>query len=234
MDEAEAAEKQREAGLDDTLRAIGLYYVRFSALIYRMRYVISWRLTRGHDRQELGELAFAHAQAQHIADSFFAMCRFDGNLDDQEQAVCATLYGAVNDVIAERNNFAHGDWWTNLLPFEQPADPTAIELIRMQPKRRKGEFADLERWNAEKIDGRSATLHELHEHVVEFGVLALGLPIVAANEQGGGVTIAENREYRVSDVFTVRAGKGTGQKAKVVRNGPKANKIIRVTPETPQ
>jgi hypothetical protein len=234
MDKAEVAENERVAGLDDTFRAIGLYFVRFSALVYRMRFVISWRLTRGHDRQELGELALAHAQAQAIADSFFTMCRFDGNLDDAEQLVCSTLCGAVSEVISERNGFAHGDWWTNLMPFEQPADSTAVELIRMQPKRRKGDFADLKRWTAKEIDERSNALHELHEHVIEFGVLALGLPIVTTSKIGSGVTIAEKREYRVKDVFTVRAGKGSGKKAAVLRNGPQAHRIIRVVPETPQ
>lgn len=224
----------REAGVNDTCRAIGRYIVEFSALIYRMRYVLSWRLTRGHDSQELGELAFAHAQAQFTADSYFSMCRFDGDLDEGEQAVLSALYGAVNDVITDRNSFAHGDWWTDLVPWRTgEVDATTLQLIRMQPKRRKGAFADMDHWSAEALDERAERMLRLQEDVVEFGCLALGLPVVVSNDVGGGVRSAEDREVRVRDVFTTQAGKGSGTKAQVLRNGPKADRVVRVTPASP-
>jgi hypothetical protein len=68
---ARVADRLQE--IDGTMRAIGRYVVRFSQLAYWMRYLMSVRLAGDGDRTELAELAFAQAEAQRIADSFFAM-----------------------------------------------------------------------------------------------------------------------------------------------------------------
>jgi hypothetical protein len=233
VDEAEAR-AARQAVISETFRAIGRYYVLFSALVYRMRFVLSRRLTIDRDAQEFGELPFSHAQAQQIVDAFFSMCRYDADLDESELAVLKVLNNAVNETVTERNNFAHGDWWTDLIPTCSPDDAKSLQLVRMQPKRREGPFAELGHWSAEKIDECSDRMYELHEHVVEFGFLALGLPLLTSATGGaGGVRVTKEREYRVGDVFTVRAGKGTGEKAQVLRNGPKAAEIVRVLPASP-
>jgi hypothetical protein len=75
--EREAEEAKRREEVDDAYRAIGYYFVAFSQLVFRMRFLMSRRLTKQHDKQELGELAFGTAMAQQIADSFFSMCRFE-------------------------------------------------------------------------------------------------------------------------------------------------------------
>jgi len=212
------------AELEQGYQAIGRYFVRFSTLILRMRLLMSWRLTHGRDRHEFGELAFAHAQAQAIADSFFAMCRYDGRFDAGEKGVANALNSAVNKVISERNTLAHGDWWAERIA---DSDPYSLYLVKMHPRRHDGKLADLDAWPAKKLNARSTAMLELTLDVSEFGVLALGLPIPVSNETGGGVTIMENRECRVRDVYTARAGKGSGQTAKAIRNGPLAKRVVR-------
>jgi hypothetical protein len=113
-------------------------------------------------------------------------------------------------------------------PFSETGGP--LELIRMQPKRRKGSFANLEPWSSKPLDERANALWEMVETVAEFGTLAMGLPVLAAAPDGGW-TIAKDREFRVRDVLTPKAGRGSkGQKASVVRDGPKATEIARTGP----
>lgn len=225
MDEADAVAK-RQAAVEDVFRAIGRYFVRFSELVYTMRFLMSFRLTNGEENQELAELAFAGAQAQQIADSFFSMCRYDAEFDADEEEIAGTLKKAINVVITERNNFAHGDWW---IDSAWVADPTVIQLIRMSPKRHKGDFADLDHWSASGIDQLTDALQDLLGHAAEFGAIALGLPQMVIRTDGPGVRVVENRAYRVKDVFTLRAGKSGRHKqtATVVREGPRAAELMR-------
>jgi len=182
----------------------------------------------GDDPIELGELAFAGAMAQNIADSFFSMCRFDGEYQGDEQEVSNVLQNAVNKQITYRNYLAHGDWWIGQLN----ADPRHPELIRMLPKSR-GEFANLSHHPPQDLDRESDTLRELLEHVSEFGPLALGLPVPVRVELGA-VQMSESSEFRVGDLFTVQPGNGARQqKATVLRNGPQAARIVRVPPDLP-
>ena len=218
----------RQPQIDEAHRAIGRYFARFSQLVFRMRYAMSWRLTSGHDPIELGELAFAGAAAQHIADSFFLMCRFDGSFDDDELDIAGTLRDAVNAEITYRNYYAHGDWWIGGLSPGASATTADPELIRMLPRSRKGDFADLEAYAPAKLNAQSEQLLELVQNVAEFGALALGHPVVVV--AGDGLTHADKRHYRVKDVFAIEPGRsGTGgQKKRVTRTGPKAAEIVRV------
>ena len=225
--------------MDDLLRAVGHYFVSFSQLVFRMRYVMSWRLTYAtEDKQEFAELAFASASAQQIADAFFSMCRFDGNLNDDERAVSKALSTAVNEAITSRNVFAHGDLWPELAPSEL-ASSTAeavLELINMYPKRRQGAFADLEQWSTGRLDERAEELWDLLEQVTEFGALAMGLPVVGRAADGAAWEIAPLRKYRVSDVYSFKPGTSgrpeKQTKGKVVRNGPKADEVAHAAPGT--
>ncbi len=173
------------------------------------------------DKVELAELAFATATAQQIADSFFAMCRYDGDLSDAEKGVCELLCRTVTAEIEWRNKFAHGDWWIGG-PYGDP------ELIRMRPKKREGVPAELTTHPPKEMDERSDALWKLIEDVMEFGRLALGLRVIVKGENG--LLLATRREYRVEDVFTFAAARKGGknpQKATFSRDGPKATRLAR-------
>jgi hypothetical protein len=192
----------------------------------RMRQMMGQRLTIGRDPIELGELAFAAAMGQQIADSFFSMCRFDGKLDDDEQGVANILRDAVNEQIKYRNYFAHGDWWIGY----DPTAGAAPELIRVTPRSRRGDFAVLETYPPDKLDPRSEQIAGLIEDITEFGALALGLPmVVPAPEDLAGWTISQERLYRVRDVFAFHPGKSGRHKqpATFTRDGPRTNEIRR-------
>lgn len=206
----------READIMPAREAIGHYFIEFSQLVLRMRYVMAFRLTREHDEHELGELAFAGAAAQQIADSFFSMCRYDGNFDDDELAVSGALYDEVRAVITERNEFAHGDWWVGRLSFEDFKSVAPPELVVRKPKRKKGDFADFNRWTVERLKERSQRLEELVQDVTVFGYVALGLPIATRTNEHG-MLIHESRGHRVGDFLTVAPAKPKeGTKARAV------------------
>ncbi len=214
-----------KADIDEAHRAIGRYFVAFSRLVAHMRGLMSQRLViASGDKIELAELAFG-VMAQQIADSFFAMCRYDGNLSEPERGICELLCRAVDDEIEWRNRFAHGDWWIS----QRYGDPTKPELIRVKPKKRKGMPAELTHHPPKEMDERSDALWTLIEDVVEFGVLALGLRTISRVKEHK-LRSTRPRAYRVEDVFTYTPRRESGknpQKAKFERNGPKASEVIR-------
>ncbi len=216
-------ESKWQAEINEAHRAIGRYFVAFSRLVAHMRGLMSQRLVvESNDKPELAELAFG-VMAQQIADSFFAMCRYDGTLSPAEKGVCDLLCDRVNEQIEWRNKFAHGDWWIS----PRYGDPGKPELIRTKPKERKGMPAELTHHPPGEIDEQSDALWHLIEDVFEFGVLAFGLRVIARN--GDALRVARRREYRVEDVFTYTPGRSgkRGQKAKYERNGPKANEVVK-------
>lgn len=227
-DVAQEQQSKWQADINEAHRAIGRYFVTFSRLVAHMRGLMSQRLViESKDKVELAELAFGQAEAQRIADSFFAMCRYDGDLSESEKGVCDLLCNAVDEQIKWRNTLAHGDWWISP-EFGDPANP---ELIRMKPKKRQGIPAELSRHPPKEMDEHSDVLWRLILDVMEFGMLALGLRIVSRSESG--VMRAPRREYRVEDVFTYTPPRNSGKKprkATFARNGPKANEVVRPIP----
>jgi hypothetical protein len=221
---AQEHQSKWQADISEAHRAIGRYFVAFSRLVAQMRGMMSQRLVIvGDDKVELAELAFANATAQPIADSFFAMCRYDGDLSDAEKGVCELLCRAVTDEIEWRNKFAHGDWWISPR-FGDPAKP---ELIRMKPKAREGIPAELTQHPPKEMDARSDALWALIRNVTEFGALALGLSVIAHIE--GKTRKAPRRAYRVEDVFAYTPPRKSGrkhEKAKFERSGPRATEVV--------
>jgi hypothetical protein len=77
---------------DEAHRAIGRYVVSFSLLIYEMRARIGDALTT---REKLADLALGQATGQQIADSFFGICRHEGDLSDAEINIANQLQTEV-------------------------------------------------------------------------------------------------------------------------------------------
>ena len=228
--EREADEARWREQANEAYCAIGRYFVVFSRLVAHMRGLMSQRLViKSDDKVELAELAFATATAQQVADSFFAMCRYDGDLSESEKGVCGLLCRAVEEQVEWRNKFAHGDWWVSA-DFSDPANP---ELIRMTPKKSKGMPAELTQHPPKEMNERSDALWQLTLDVVEFGVLALGLHVISTPTKGVLRGTTARHKYRVEDVFTYTPPRKSGRnprKAKFERNGPKAGEVVRPQP----
>lgn len=222
MDEAE---HDRQA--NDAYRAVGHYVVEFSRLVREMRRVMVWRVARdGGDQESLVELLLGEAMPSGIANAFFGMCRLMGDLDAQELRVESALRKAVRTAIETRNDFAHGDWFVGapagLVPhLDQDAinDP---RLARTIPNRSEGPTKELV-LSVTVMDKRVAELAALTRLVVEFGGLALGLPLLFLDAEGN--RRVSNGELHVRDVLELHGGGKKGPAAKVVRCGPLAASV---------
>ena len=215
MDEAER-QRERERERDNAYRAIGRYIVQFSRLVKHMRLgAVAYFSDGSTERQTELELLLGEAPAQTIANAFFGLCQYVGNLDADEQRVASVLSKAVRTAIDERNRIAHGDWYVGRWMFDDEAGPTYISeplLRRILPA--SGSPITSRLRSPEQLDALSNDLGELLDRVAEFGELALGtFPL-------GG--------FRVRDVLTVEdpPKKKQGVSARVVRNGPKADEKL--------
>jgi hypothetical protein len=179
-------------------RAIGHYVAAFSTLISDMREGIEYAL--GSERPEADpmvvKLALGEAFAGQITNSYFAICEQITDLDDEEKQVAIRLKKEVNDAIAMRNDFAHGDWNLGSSRFDDP------RLVRTKPGRKSGAW--VERVHpVEEIDALAENLDFLDLFVVEFGWLCLGIHPLMQNK---GLAV------RVRDIFRF-------QKHRVLRKG---------------
>lgn len=209
-------ERQRDAAY----RAIGRYMVAFSHLVYLLRYMVVWRLTSPDPDLYLGELVIGLATAQPISDSFFAMCRYLGELDESEQNIANQLQTDVNGKIATRNKIAHGDWWVGELAERDAQTIDAAELVRVHPSARSGDFRKVERYSADDLDAESERLFELGKLLADFGFCALQLPMRIIDHQP-----LQRGSYRVSDVLVAENVPRSGKGGTITRGGPRSADI---------
>ena len=189
-------------------------------LIAFMRGTMCERLMKPGDGINMAELALGEANAYQITNSFFAMCESAQPWFDEDEAkIARRLRALVIDAIGRRNDIAHGDWW---IQERGEHDVLAIRpptLIRVKPARSPGPERpgprSVEQVTSSDLDAEAAALDALRGDVTEFGRLALQLPAVQR------VTI----HPRVRDIFVL---KGSGKQARVVREGPKAEKWRRL------
>jgi len=154
-----------------------------------MREVIEYVLSGENpeaDRMN-ARLAMGAAFADQITNAFFAICERQAELDDEEAQVAIRLKKEVKDAIADRNDFAHGDW-SSLSPAQGPT------LSRMKPGRRAGAFVEQIR-TVEEIDSMAWSVEQLADTVTEFGEACLGVHQI---ELWTGTSV------RVRDIFRFR------------------------------
>jgi hypothetical protein len=175
-------------GWDEAYRAIGHYVATFSMLISDMRGGIEWALGSeepGNDPM-IARLTLGEASASQITNAYFAICEQSADLDDEEHQVAVRLKKEVNDVIKERNDFAHGDW--DLGEAHSFDDP---RLVRTKPGRRAGPFVERV-YPVDEIDALAEAMSDLDGYVVEFGWLCFGIyPL----------TRYRGMDVRVRDIF---------------------------------
>lgn len=204
--------------VDSGYRAIGRWVVEFSRLIGGMRANMEERLRRPDDESTLVTLAFGASTAGEISDSFFAMCRVVGELEDAEKNIANQLQNEVDETIRTRNKIAHGDWLVGV-PHD-PDDAAQTYLVRVQPNLREAPHRKVEALTAKDLDKRSDRISALCGLTFPFGLLALRLPILTF----GG--LAKPGTYRVRDVLVAENVPKSGKGGQVVKSGPRASELI--------
>ena len=214
---------------DETYRAIGRYMVQFSHLIRHMRELMVLRaITRekiGND-PNVADIALAGAAPMDIMRSFFGMCRYISDLDNDERKVEEVIRGRVRRVIEERNDIAHGDWYVGR---EEGAD----SLVQRLHAFRKDGHGELIVYWPEMLDELSDDIQALTILVREFGSVALSEPYPPWVKPSGSPGI---RDLRVKDVWSTRTTKhkqpdGTFQKTTTLhRDGPHGDVVIQLAP----
>ena len=145
----------------------------------------------GEGDRENARLAMGAAFAEQITNAFFAICERLAEFDAEERGVATRLKKEVNDAIADRNDFAHGDWFMRW-PDQGPS------LRRTKPGRRSGAWIERVR-PIEEIDAMANDLEDLTETIYEVALLCLG--IHPLQERGG-------RAVRVRDIYRFRKREG--------------------------
>jgi len=182
----------------DAYRAIGRHVVEYSALVAAMRSAIEHQLTR--DDPMIPRLALAQASQKALSNAFFAICEREADFSASEKKIAARLKGEVTNTMAERNNFAHGDWE---MGFGILGDP---QLVRTKLTGVARAWVATIR-PANEIDALSDELVRLTDWVLEFAWICFRVH---------PLTQYKHLKIRVSDIFQAK-GK------RVQRTGPLAD-----------
>jgi hypothetical protein len=214
-------EERREAH-----RAIGRYIVAFSELMYEIRMLTAQHI--GGANWPRANLALGEVFAQNIAYAFFGLCREHAAFTKAEEAVATKISEDVSAAISMRNDVTHGDWLVGYFTItpDEPSEILPPSLVRIKPHRKPDPITTQE-FTVEKIDALTDGLYELLTTVYEFGRLAFGYGIQHVSAQG--VSTVKAGAVRVGDIFTLHPGNTkSGEKARVVRDGPQANSVMAV------
>ena len=224
MPEISAEQYRRE--LDAGYRAIGRYMVAFSQLIAHMRRLVARHLTEGtgHHRSRV-EMLLGEAGPKNVGDSFFGLCRADGELTDDEPAVEARLRGRVTEANEMRTDIAHGDWSVGDLEGSDATEVLPPELLRIKPSRRGEPAAKFMPLGIRELNEMADVLWTLTILVEDFGKLALGLPtwIYADGPDGRISTLCDGGSIRVGEVYV---NDGSTKKSRIARSGSKADDVV--------
>ena len=195
------------AEADEVYRAIGLFFVEFSRLVFSMRVIIIEQLDT--DPGVFAELALGEATASNITSAFFGICRAAAELDEKgvEAKIESRLKGeVVSDAIEQRNDLAHGDWIIDEVGHSRGLGVATV--IRVRPARSPRKGGPLKAFTAtpELLAGWAERVSVLRTMVAEYGAICIGSDPYGRNN------------IRPPDVFVMQ-----GQD--VVRAGPSASEF---------
>lgn len=218
--------EQYRADKDAAYRAIGRYVVAFSQLIGHMRRLIARHLTEDttHPRASV-EVLLGDVGPRNVADSFFSLCRTAGDLEGDELLVAARLQKRVMEANEFRTDVAHGDWTVGDLEGADADRVLPPGLLRIKASRRELPAAQIIPINVDELDALTDDLWTLAMLVLDFGKLALRLPLwVYKDEPDGRYLMAPEKDsgIRVEDVY---CNEGTAGKPVVGRSGTRANDV---------
>ncbi len=143
---------------------MGHYIFAFAYLVAEMREAVEYALSddKRDDKRTDARLAMGAAFAEQITNAFFAICERHAEFDDEERQVATRFKTHVTKALADRNDFAHGDWsqlWNQ--------GPT---LTRTKPGRRAGPWVERQP-SVEEIDEMANQLETLAEMLNEFALI---------------------------------------------------------------
>jgi hypothetical protein len=184
--ERQAAEARRRKELDNAYRAVGLYFVRFSEMVWVMRRAIG-RSFETNAQPVLVDAVISEMMAYNMARAFFATCAMNTALDEKaEQPIASRLRNVVIAAIEDRNQLAHGDWL--LLQGFGPGAGLEPKLARFDlTSSEPGPI--LRDVPVATIDQRSGALSRLSRLLYAFGEICLPSP-----NQPARFTVAERFE----------------------------------------
>jgi hypothetical protein len=187
--EQEAHSASFETERDEAYRAIGRYFVEFSALVMMMRQAMLFRIARGAEnwaeKYELTQTALGEQTAQPAADAFFAACRKLGNLDQDELEIEKALRLKVDAEIRRRNLIAHGDWFVmKPLPGEPRDRIAALHRIKASSVKNPHGQRQL---SVQELTDFGDTVRSLTDLVVMFIVGSIGFSVEVPDEPILGV-----------------------------------------------
>jgi hypothetical protein len=201
---------------EDVYSAIGRYMVAFSDLIRNMRELMERRLAHSpYQDDALPRIVLAGAAADGIQKAFFGMCRHLREDDDSnEDKVEGVIRTEVQRAMSERNDIAHGDWFVNLHD-RQTGELRDAVVLRLAPMRAEGHERVIE-YSVDRLEGATQDLRDLTVRVIDFGLIALGLPALVEN--------GKQHELRIRDVWTAQ-DHGSKRKTTISRDGPLASRV---------
>jgi hypothetical protein len=223
---------ERQLRRDDAYRAIGRYIVAFSRLIAEMRTLMADYIgTRGHGGSIIVEELLGDVGPKNIADAYFGMLRRYGDLNDAELKMESALRTRIvkgtekmASVIQTRADIAHGDWWIGLMRRGSSGELIELDasLVRIKASRSAGPAAVPRDLRTDQINEMADELVDLTNTIVDFGRLALKMPMIRQDDSSADPTNSVG-EFRVSDIYTLEGGNKSAGKARLVRNGTSAH-----------
>jgi hypothetical protein len=180
---------------DEAHRALGHYIFAFARLVSEIREGVEYALSDDSrdDKRQDARLAMGAAFAEQITNAFFAICERHAEFDTEERQVATRFKTHVTEAIADRNDFAHGDWsqfWDS--------GPT---LKRTKPGRRAGPWVERER-PVEEIDAMAERLETLAEMLNEFALICFGLHPIE-ERTGTAVRVRDIYRFRKREILRI-------------------------------
>jgi hypothetical protein len=119
-------------------------------------------------------MLLGEAGPKNVVDSFFGLCRTDGELTDDELAVEARLRVRVREANEMRTDIAHGDWSVGDLEGSDATKTLPPELLRIKPSRQGEPAAKTMPLSVDDLNKMADDLWTLTILVEDFGKLASG------------------------------------------------------------
>lgn len=124
---------------DADYAALGKYFAAFADMTYHLRNGLV-RALAADGKEQVLTVAFGQSTAQQLADAFFAAARLlPPERAEGELKWLKLVSNELNELITERNDFAHGDLYFGWGDGQSPT-PLPPWLERIKPNRKAGEF----------------------------------------------------------------------------------------------
>lgn len=175
-----------QAATDADYRAIGRFVVQFARLVHELR-MGTYYLAGGGMTQQDYSLLTGEMTAQPLANTFFAVIRRSADAPTGESLqILGRIESDISDVIRQRNDAMHGDWYVG---FGEPGAelPGPSILLRTKPSRRSAALSVLE-FSTADLEALTERVDTVRRYVQQLTLYFLFGPAAAPYE---GRSLAE-------------------------------------------